>query len=180
MADTTTGTGDAPKAPDTTTTKAPDAKAPDGTADLAAQVKTLSAQLETLTKAKTEADAKAEEARKASLSEADKLKEERTAFAAEVANTKAGLRKEARSQALDRLGVLPNYRDFAPDADPTNADGAKQLADWAKGHPEVVKVTGAPQPPPFAPAPESMLGKVLAGVAKSPYITKEGLQRLIN
>lgn len=163
----------------TTDNQAPDPKG-NGTPDVAAELASLKGQLEALTKAKTESDNKAEEARKAALSEADKLKEEREAFKLEVEGTKAGIRKEARGQAMDRLGILPNYRDFAPDCDPRTPEGAKALTDWAKDHPEVVKAVGTTGHAPMTPPPESMLGKVLSGVAKSPYMTKEGFRKLIN
>ena len=166
---------------DTIDNPTPDTPAPDNKApDVAGELASLKAQIEGLTKAKTEADNKAEEARKAALSEADKLKEERAAFMAEVEGTKAGIRKEARGQAMDRLGILPNYRDFAPDVDPRDPAGAKALTDWAQSHPEVVKAQGTHNPAPMTPPPESMLGKVLSGVAKSPYMTKEGFRKLIN
>jgi len=175
MSDTTTTT----TAADTTTTAADNNKAADAP-DLAAQIASLTATVASLTKAKDDADAAAETARKAGLTEAQKLAEEREAFQAEVASTRQGLVSEARNATLDKMGVLPAYRAWAPqDADPRTPEGARALEAWAKEHPEVVRVTTA-GPAPMTPAPESKLAKVLSGIAASPYISADGLRKLVS
>jgi len=171
----------------------PDAGKPDAgkggganTPDVAAELAALRATVEALTAAKTEADAAkteaetaAEAARVAGLSAAEKLSEDRAAFAAEVEAGKAGIRKEARAQSLDKLGVLPAYRDWAPDVDPRTAEGAAAIEEWAKIHPEVVKqASGAPVP--YTPAPTSKIGQVLSGAVKNPFMSAAGLRKLLN
>jgi len=149
------------------------------TPEVAAELAALKAEVEALTKAKADAEAVAEAERQAKLTEAEKLAEERVAFTTEIEEAKANIRKEARAQTLDKMGVLSAYRQWAPDVDPRTSEGAAELESWAKDHPEVVK-SSPNSPQPFEPAPKSKLAQVLSGAVKSPYIRPEGLRKLLN
>lgn len=182
MTDTTTTTDTPPETPPDGGPTAPNR----GTkADLANQIQALTTQVQTLMSANAKAEAaavaavaKAEEDRKASLTEAQRLAEERNAFAAEVEGTKATFRKEARNQALDRLGVLPAYTDYVPDVDPRTPEGAKALSDWAREHPEAVRAT-APTPSAYAPPPKSALARILSGETSHPLLSADGIRRML-
>ena len=50
-----------------------------------------------------------------------------------------------RAAALDRLGVLAAYRDFAPKVDASTDDGRAALEAWAKSHAELVASQVAPR-----------------------------------
>ena len=170
-------TPDAPATPDTPA--APDGGAPNPP-DLAAVLAELAAVKSTLTSlesAKADAEAAAEAARVAALSDAEKLAEDRVAFAAEIEQSKAGIRKEARTQALDRLGVLPAYREFVPDVDPRTTEGAAALEQWAKDRPEVVRQTPS-GPAPWQPAPKSALAKIMSGETKNPLVTPASVSKM--
>ncbi len=46
---------------------------------------------------------------------------------------------DARSSLADRLGVLPNFREYLPDADPFTVEGKAALQAWADAHPEALR-----------------------------------------
>jgi len=142
--------------------------------DLAAELVTLKEQLATLTAAKAAADAAAEEARRERLSEQDRVAEDRKAIEAE----RNKLKSERRKDALGKLGVLEKAAALAPDVDPSDPAGAKQLEDWAKANPEFVR-TSIPTSTPFDAPKGSNLGKILSGEMKSPIISREGLRKLL-
>lgn len=180
MSDTTTPEGGDNKAPDNTN---PGDKAPDKTPetggdkapDLAAIVATLTAQVAELTAEKTKAAEVAEAARVASLSEAERIAEERKALDAE----KKGLVSQARQAAADKLGILPKALALAPDVDPRTPEGAKALETWAKDNPEFVKSkTG--DAPGFTPPPKSPLAAFLTGEKKHPIYSVEAIRKMLN
>jgi hypothetical protein len=142
--------------------------------DLAAELVTLKEQLATLTAAKAAADAAAEEARRERLSEQDRVAEDRKVIEAE----RNKLKSERRKDALGKLGVLEKAAALAPDVDPSDPAGAKQLEDWAKANPEFVR-TSIPTSTPFDAPKGSNLGKILSGEMKSPIISREGLRKLL-
>lgn len=142
--------------------------------DLAAELVTLKEQLATLTAAKAAADAAAEEARRERMSEQDRVAEDRKALEAE----RNKLKSERRKDALGKLGVLEKAAALAPDVDPSDPAGAKQLEDWAKANPEFVRAT-IPTSTPFDAPKGSNLGKILSGEMKSPIISREGLRKLL-
>lgn len=142
--------------------------------DLAAELVTLKEQLATLTAAKAAADAAAEEARRERMSEQDRVAEDRKALEAE----RNKLKSERRKDALGKLGVLEKAAALAPDVDPSDPAGAKQLEDWAKANPEFVRTT-IPTSTPFDAPKGSNLGKILSGEMKSPIISREGLRKLL-
>lgn len=158
------------KAPDAPADKGPD-KAPDAP-DLAAQIASLTATVAALTADKARADAAAEEARKASLTEAQRLAEDRQAVEAE----RKALVQDARKAAAERLGINPKALALAPEVDPRTADGAKALEAWARDNPEFVKAAGAKGELPKW-EPESALGKILAGKATHPLIDVANIKK---
>ena len=139
-----------------------------------------------LTAAAAESDKKAaaaaeaaEVARKAGLSEAEKLLEERKAFTVEIETERGRLVTEARKGALAKLGVFEKAMALAPAVDPRDPKGAAELETWAKANPEFVRAAAPGEPPPLQAMPESKLAKVLGGVLKNPYVTPGGLRRIL-
>jgi hypothetical protein len=119
--------------------------------------------------------AAAEAARLAGLSDAEKLAEERQGLVKE----REALTNERRVSALDKLGVQPKYRTFAPQVDPADPAGALALDKWAKENPELLTPRAGPgQPPPQAPE-GSMLAKVLSGQVRHPFMSATGLSKLL-
>jgi len=135
--------------------------------DLAAQLAAMQAQVADLTAKNAAAEAAAEATRLAGLSDAEKLTEERAA----VAREREALTIDRRVSALDKLGVQPKYRTFAPQVDPADPAGALALDKWAKENPELVTPKAAPPAPPPAVPPKSNLAKVLAGEVKNRFAT---------
>lgn len=148
---------------------------PDPAPDLAAQLAAMQAQVADLTAKNAAAEAAAEATRLAGLSDAEKLAEERAA----VVREREALTLDRRVSALDKLGVQPKYRTFAPQVDPADPAGALALDKWAKENPELLTPRAAGgQPPPKAPE-GSMLAKVLSGQVRHPFMTATGLGKLL-
>lgn len=158
---------------DTTTTST------DELATLKAQVAALTAANAEAGKRVGEAAEAAEAARKAGLSEAEKLLEERKAFTIEIETERGRLVTEARKAALSKLGVFDKAMSLAPAVDPREPRGAAELEAWVKFNPEFVRSAGPGEPPPMQAAPESKLARVLGGVLKNPYVTAGGLRRIL-
>lgn len=176
MSDTTP---DQTPAPDQTPDPTPDPKAGEGGdkgPDLAAIVATLTAQVAELTAEKTRATEAAEAARVASLSEAERVAEERKALDAE----KKGLVMQARQAAADKLGILPKALPLIPDVDPRTPEGAKAFEAFAKENPEFLKpANSAPNPlVDLANSAKGRLADVLSGKVKNPLITPESLKKM--
>jgi hypothetical protein len=147
------------------------APAPDPAAELA----TVKAQMAELLAEREASKAAAEAARLAGLSDAEKLAEERQGLVKE----REALTNERRVSALDKLGVQPKYRTFAPQVDPADPAGALALDKWAKENPELLTPRAGPgQPPPQAPE-GSMLAKVLSGQVRHPFMSATGLSKLL-
>ena len=143
--------------------------------DLAAQLAAMQAQVADLTAKNAAAEAAAEATRLAGLSDAEKLAEERAA----VVREREALTLDRRVSALDKLGVQPKYRTFAPQVDPADPAGALALDKWAKENPELLTPRAAGgQPPPKAPE-GTMLAKVLSGQVRHPFMTASGLGKLL-
>lgn len=166
--------------PDTTTpdTTGPENQAPDtgtGGPDLAAQIAALTAQVQTLTAAKAEADAQVEAARQAALTEAERLAEDRSKLEAE----KAQMLDQARKDAAAKLGVFDKALPLLPEGDPRTPEGAKMLADWAKANPEFVRQQ-TPPPKTFDAPPKSALAQILSGEKKHPYLSAESARAMLS
>jgi hypothetical protein len=147
------------------------APAPDTAAELAA----VKAQMAELLAEREASKAAAEAARLAGLSDAEKLAEEKAGLAKE----REALTNDRRVSALDKLGVQPKYRTFAPQVDPADPAGALALDKWAKENPELLTPRAGPgQPPPQAPE-GSMLAKVLSGQVRHPFMSATGLSKLL-
>jgi hypothetical protein len=147
------------------------APAPDTATELAA----VKAQMAELLAEREASKASTEAARLAGLSDAEKLAEERQGLAKE----REALTLDRRVSALDKLGVQPKYRSFAPQVDPADPSGALALDKWAKENPELLTPRAGPgQPPPQAPE-GSMLAKVLSGQVRHPFMSATGLSKLL-
>lgn len=181
VATTTTTAADTTKAEGTTTTTTTDdkTKAGDDTkgTDVADVVAKLTAQVEALTNAKAASDKAADDQRRASLTEADRLAEDRKVLDAEKLTVRTG----RRTAALDKLGVAEKFRTFAPDVDPADPAGAAALETWAKANPELLSRKEGAAPDPMATMVAGAKGKlaeILAGKASHPLITPGSLSKM--
>lgn len=172
------GTTDTDTTTDTTTTDTTtEGGGTAGPLDLAARLAAAESMIASLSSEKESAEAAAEAARVAAMTETERLAAEREAFTAEIAEGKASIRKEARAQALDKLGVLPAYRDFVPDVDPRTAEGAAVLEKWATDRPEVVKKTAAAAPG-WTPPKKGILERIVSGEVVNPLVPPDSVRKL--
>jgi len=133
-------------------------------------------------KARAESEAKAEEERKAKLTAQQKLEEEIAAQRKQIEDTRSQLVNERRSLALERLGVLDKFRSFAPNVDPADPKGAKELEAWAKANPELIRSAPAQPDSPLAQLKakaNSALAQVLSGQKKSTLVTERNLSKML-
>lgn len=131
---------------------------------------------------KAEAEAKAEEERKAKLTAQQKLEEEIAAQRKQIEDTRSQLVNERRSLALERLGVLDKFRSFAPNVDPADPKGAKELEAWARANPELIRSAPAQPDSPLAQLKakaNSALAQVLSGQKKSTLVTERNLSKML-
>ena len=142
--------------------------------DTAAFLAALRAEVDSVKADKAAATAAAEESRKASMSEAERVAEERKALDSE----RKAMLTQARDDAAAKLGIYPKALVWVPGVDPRTADGAKALADWAKENPEFVKPATVPEPVVTAPA-GSRLAKILSGEIVDPFLTPEGARAML-
>ena len=148
-----------------------EATPPDTTAELAA----ARAQLAELAAWKAKVESEAEETKRASMTEAQKLAADREALTAK----ERALSARARSEALTKLGVLEKAHQWAPDADPATPAGAKALEDWARANPELVKAPAFNSQPYNAPQ-GSPLAKLLSGGIKNAIINPRRAAELLS
>ena len=175
--------------PDVAATAAPaptPAVATDDLATLRAELAALkSAEAERVAAAergKAEAEAKAEEERKAKLTAQQKIEEELAQQRSQLEQTRAQLVAERRNMALERLGVQDKFRSFAPQVDPGDPKGAKELEAWAKANPELVRQAVAQPESPLAHLKAkagTALQQVLSGQKKSTLVTERNLGKMI-
>ncbi|MBM5812791.1 MAG: hypothetical protein FJ191_12660 [Gammaproteobacteria bacterium] len=122
---------------------------------------------------------KVEADRVAALSAEQKLQEAVLRQQGELDATRAELVAERRATALERLGVLPHFRDYAPKVDPKTADGAAALEKWAKTHPEALAARNGAAPVQ-AIKPIGALAEVLAGTRNSPLLRGTWAEAVLN
>ncbi|MBM4346453.1 MAG: hypothetical protein FJ100_24010 [Deltaproteobacteria bacterium] len=129
-------------------------------------------------KAGEDAAAKAEADRVAKLSADEQVKEQIEKLHAANEATKAELVTERRASALERMGVLPHFREYAPKVDPKDPAGAAALEKWAKDHPEAIarQVSATVQ----AIKPQGPLAELLAGKRISPLLSGKWAETLLN
>lgn len=170
MSDTTSTTTD------TTQDQAPQDQAPDTTTttedkgpDLAKVVADLQAQVQALTAKNQEAERLAEEAKRASMTEAERLAADRAALDVE----KAQVQKAKRDAALDKLNVLPAYRDLVP----ADLDAAG-LETWVKARPEIIQKKAEPSNT-YTPPPKSRVAQILSGEVSHPLFSAESLRKML-
>lgn len=134
----------------------------------------LEERLAALEAAKNEAQ---EAARVAGLSAEERLNEELAKLQGEREIFAREQRDTRRNAALDRLGVLDKYRQFAPDVDVSDAKGARQLEQWVTAHPELIARKDAAKPTRLSNATEksSALRDILSGKRKNPLVNKRSL-----
>ncbi len=142
---------------------------------LQAQIAAMQAKLDGADEA---AAAAAEQARLAAMSDAERAQEQLAAERAKLDEALGGLRKERLTMAADKLGVLPNFRGYLPDVDPSTTDGAAALEQWAKDHPQALKPRDAAPDGGWRPAPEGNLAKILSGKLRHPLVTAESIRKL--
>ncbi len=150
--------------------------------DWAAKFAELTATVESLKADKQAAVDAAEQARQASMTEAERVADAQAKVEAERAALETERRSivaEARAAAADKLGIFQKALALAPDVDPRTPEGAKALSDWAKDNPEFVKAQHAPTSTYEAP-PKSNLAQQLMGAVKNPYMSVETLRKLVN
>ena len=123
------------------------------------QLEALTGQLTALQTEKADAEAKAEEARQAKLSAAEKQAERVAALEARLAEAEGSALAESRARALATLGIRDKFHGYAPDADPRTADGRAALERWAQDNPELRKAAGSPADLPTDDLPKSLAEK---------------------
>lgn len=154
---------------------APD-PAPQPPAKEPSELDALKAQIAELQAKTAAAEAAADEARRAKLTDQERLAEDRK----RLDDERAALQAQRRDAVLDRLGVLPKVRQLAPVGDPSNPSYMADLEQWARNNPEFVRQPAKPAEPPPVPA-KSNLAKVLAGEVSNRFakmafdrLTREG------
>lgn len=133
-------------------------------------------------RARAEAETKAEEERKAKLTAQQKIEEELAAQRTQIEQTKTQLVAERRAMALERLGVMEKFRTFAPNVDPADPKGAKELETWAKANPELVRTAAPVAESPLAQLKAkagTALQQVLSGQKKSTLVTERNLGKML-
>jgi hypothetical protein len=120
---------------------------------------------------------KAEADRVAALTADQKRDEELKAQRADLDKTRAELVAGRRSLVLERMGVLAHFREYAPQVDPQDVDGAKALEKWALEHPEAVARNSSAQITPIKPM--GALAELLAGKRTSPLLKPEWAAKLL-
>jgi len=173
-------------ATETPTMAAPAAAPADELAALKAQLAAMqAAEQERSTaaeKARAESEAKAEEERKAKLTAQQKIEEELAQQRSQLEQTRSQLVAERRNMALERLGVQDKFRSFAPQVDPGDPKGAKELEAWAKSNPELVRQVIAQPESPLAQLKAkagTALQQVLSGQRKSTLVTERNLNKML-
>lgn len=136
------------------------------------------AQLAELKAGKEAAAAAAEAARQEALTEQQKMAEAQASIKADLDKQQAELRADRRDIALDKLKVLPHFRQYVPDVDPRTTEGAAALEDWAKKHPEAVQKAAAPQPD-YVPRAQSKLADIAAGKTNNPLVPIASLRKIM-
>jgi len=164
-------------ATDTDTATAPAAQ-PDQAQPTAEQWQQLQATLAELQADKAQASAQAEEARQQALTAEQRQAEQQAALRADIEQQQAELRSDRRDIALDKLRVLPHFRDYVPDVDPRTTEGAAALEDWAKGHPEALRQTAAPAPD-YIPRAQSKLADIASGKTTNPLVPVASLRKIM-
>lgn len=149
-------------------------QAPPAAPDTAAELATAKAQLAEFAAWKTKIEGEAEETKRASMSEAQKLAADREA----LSTKEKALRDRSRKEALAKLGVLDKAHQWAPDVDPADPAGAKALEDWAKANPELVKAAPVTSHVYDAP-PKSALAKILSGEVTNPLLSAKWAAKLL-
>jgi hypothetical protein len=157
--------------PDNTT---PEPTTPDAP-DLATQVQTLMAQVSALTQAKTASDQAAEAARVASLSEAERVAEERK----QIAGEREAMLSDARKTAAEKLGINPKAFRLLPEVDPRTPEGAKAFEQFARDNPEFVAKTVTPSGETYNAPPKSVLARILSGETTHPLFSAEHLRSML-
>lgn len=149
----------------------------DDLASLKSKVEALEAEKAARDKSAADSAAAAEAERQAKLTETQKLQEKLAALESEQAASKAELRKAKLDSAAERLGVLPNYRKFLPDVDPSDVAGAAELEKWSKEHPEAIRARGtdAPRPPLSNQLVDIVTGKTKSALVTSGLLKKFGV-----
>ena len=111
--------------------------------------------------------------------ESARLRSELDDLRGSVAKSESTNRKQARSDAFARLGVLEEYHEVIPDSiDPRTADGARALETWLAKRPLLTR-SRAPVPPEidvegYAPSVQ----QVIKGERANPLISKESLRAM--
>lgn len=164
-----------PPAPASAPAPTPD-PAPQPPAKEPSELDALKAQIAELQAKTAAAEAAADEARRAKLTDQERLVEDRK----RLDDERAALQAQRRDAVLDRLGVLPKVRQLAPVGDPSNPSYMADLEQWARNNPEFVRQPAKPAEPPPVPA-KSNLAKVLAGEVSNRFaklafdrLTREG------
>lgn len=140
--------------------------------DLGAQLAAAQAQIDALTAQAASGNGDAS----AVADLARRLDEQAAAFA--TADT--ARRDAARTQALDRLGVAPEYRDVVPSTfDPRTVDGRRALEEWIAKRPALA-ASRAPKPPQInADGFGAGVQKILSGERTSTLVSANSIGRML-
>lgn len=141
----------------------------DSLESLRAEVAALKAAEAERTKAAETAAAAAEAERQAKLTVEQKMQEKIAELEGKQKADADELRKTKLDAAAERLGVKPNYRQYLPDVDPSDAAGQAKLEAWAKEHPEALAPRGGE--PVSQPSLGSKLLDIVQGKVSNPLVT---------
>lgn len=150
-------------------------QAPPDPVAMATELAAARAQLAEFAAWKTQQEQAETEAKRARMTEAQKLAADREALTAK----EKALKDRARGDVLAKLGVLDKFHAIAPDVDPADPAGAKALEDWAKANPELVKPRSSDSQPYNAPQGSS-LAKLLTGGVKNSIINPRRAAELLS
>jgi len=154
-------------------------------ASLQAELANVRSALTNLESGKADAEAAAEAARVAALSESEKAAEAQAKLLADIgaeretlAAERAGLVASRRSDALRRMGFDDRLHALAPAADPATSEGAAQLEQWAKTNADLAKQSATADNGPWQPKPKSMLARVLGGEIRNPLVSADSVSKM--
>lgn len=147
-------------------------------AELKAQLDTLMADKAASDKKATDAEAAAEAARVAGLSETQKQAERIAELEGKLTTTESTAIAAARKAAGEKLGINAKLLPLVPaDADPRTPAGQAVFERWAQENADLMPKT--PVGANLTPPPKSAVAKILTGESDHPFLSKETMTAML-